>query len=230
MKRFYSTVTVDEAADRHYRILLDKRPVQTPERAELTVASRPLAEAVAAEWDAQEARILPRSMPLTQLAITKIDHVAKQRGVMHDSLMGYARTDLTCYLADSPEALHQRQRQHWDHARGLIEQRCGARLRTTTAIRAVAQPTQSLDTLSAAIAALPDARFNALQATTRATSSIVLGLCLEGGLLTAAQVYEAALVDEHFQLGFWGEEADASARMQHIYAELAAVERYLALL
>ena len=72
-RRFYKTVTVtgDNA------IALDGKPIKTPMKAALRLPARVLAEAVAAEWEAQGAEINPASMPLTRLANTAIDRVAR---------------------------------------------------------------------------------------------------------------------------------------------------------
>ena len=60
-KRFYQTATVGEGAP--YPILLDARSVKTPAGGTLAAPVLPLAQAIAAEWDAQGKRIDPASMP-----------------------------------------------------------------------------------------------------------------------------------------------------------------------
>jgi chaperone required for assembly of F1-ATPase len=50
MKRFYKETAVD-AAEGAFRVLLDGRPMRTPAKATLVVPTRPLAEAIAVEWD-----------------------------------------------------------------------------------------------------------------------------------------------------------------------------------
>ena len=63
-KRFYKSVTVTEKLG----IALDGRNVKTPLKAPLILPNRPLADAVAAEWEAQKEFINPFAMPLTKLA------------------------------------------------------------------------------------------------------------------------------------------------------------------
>ena len=53
VKRFYEKTNVGEKADGEYLIFLDKRTVRTPAGADLSVPTRSLAEAMAAEWDSQ---------------------------------------------------------------------------------------------------------------------------------------------------------------------------------
>ena len=77
-RRFYTSVSVAEDAGA-FQVLLDNRPVTTPGKVPLAVAKAALAEAVAAEWQAQDEKIDPHSMPLTQIACTAIDRLPIDR-------------------------------------------------------------------------------------------------------------------------------------------------------
>src|ERR1700680_658192 len=55
-RRFYKSVTV-EAADAAHRVLLDGKTVHTPAKAMFAVPTRALAEALAAEWEAQREHV-----------------------------------------------------------------------------------------------------------------------------------------------------------------------------
>ena len=74
-KRFYKSVTVTEQLG----IALDGRNVRTPLKAALVLPSSTLAEAVAAEWNAQVEFINPHAMPLTKLANTAIDRAVAEK-------------------------------------------------------------------------------------------------------------------------------------------------------
>ena len=69
MKRAYREATARQV-EGGWGIALDGRPMRTPARHELVVPSAALAEAIAAEWDAQQDEIRPAMMPLTRLAAT----------------------------------------------------------------------------------------------------------------------------------------------------------------
>ena len=60
-----------------FRVLLDGRPMRTPAKATLIVPTRPLAEAIAVEWDSvpDKAEINAAHLRLTRLAATGIDRV-----------------------------------------------------------------------------------------------------------------------------------------------------------
>src|SRR5512145_3037151 len=76
-RRFYQHATVGEGSH-DYPVLLDGRAVRTPARNTLAAPSRALAEAIAAEWQAQKDHVDPARMPLTRLANTIIDGVASE--------------------------------------------------------------------------------------------------------------------------------------------------------
>src|ERR1700732_725078 len=71
-RRFYQkATTVAEAGGLALR--LDDKPVRTPARRLLAAPAPALAQAIAAEWQAQEEVVDPAKMPLTRLANAVID-------------------------------------------------------------------------------------------------------------------------------------------------------------
>src|SRR5512134_2965008 len=112
-KRFYTSVAVKDR-DGGLALLLDGKPVRTPGKAQLLLPSRALAEAVAEEWRAQKGRIDPATMPLTKLANSVIDGVARREQAVIDDILAYAGSDLLCYRADGPRGLIEAQQAHWD--------------------------------------------------------------------------------------------------------------------
>src|ERR1041384_2115045 len=102
-KRFYQAATVGEGVP--YPLLLDGRTVKTPAGGELAAPVRPLAQAIAAEWDGQGERIDPATMPLTRLANTIIDGVAPNPEPVGQEVTKYLGSDLVCYRANTPEGL-----------------------------------------------------------------------------------------------------------------------------
>src|SRR4051812_37522229 len=110
-ERFYEQASVGEEAP--CAILLDGRGVKTPARNPLAAPTKPLAQAIAAEWDAQRARIDPATMPLTRIANSIIDAVAPAPSPVADDIARYLGSDLLCYRAATPAGLVQRQTEHW---------------------------------------------------------------------------------------------------------------------
>jgi chaperone required for assembly of F1-ATPase len=72
MRRFWKTVSLEQGTYGH-GIRLDGRVLKTPQKAELYLPTRPLADAVVAEWEAVGESIDPIAMPMTGFANAAID-------------------------------------------------------------------------------------------------------------------------------------------------------------
>src|SRR5260370_3292665 len=103
-RRFYQQADVEEA-DGEFRIVLDGRPVKTPARRTLATPKRALAQALAAEWNAQREVIDPAKMPLTRLANTIIDGVVQAPSAVAAEGGGDPAFDLGFYVAPRPAPL-----------------------------------------------------------------------------------------------------------------------------
>ena len=65
LRRRFDRIASTVQADGGHAVELDGKPVHTPARRLLAAPSRSLAEAIAAEWEAQHEAINPATMPLT---------------------------------------------------------------------------------------------------------------------------------------------------------------------
>jgi chaperone required for assembly of F1-ATPase len=117
-KRFYaqaSWAAVPPGVDGGggFRVLLDGKAVKTPANAEMALPNQGLAEAIAAEWQAQGEEVEVRSLVLTGLVWTAIDLVRPNRERAVAELAAYAAHDLVCYRAEAPADLAARQQAQW---------------------------------------------------------------------------------------------------------------------
>ena len=229
MKRIYKEVTT-AAVDGGWSVALDGSRLRTPGRNPLVLASAALADAIAAEWDAQEGDIRPATMPLFRLAATATDRTAPQRELVAAETANYAGTDLVCYRADHPPALAARQEAVWGTLIEWARQRYDAALSVTAGIVPAAQSPAALRAFAAAVAAQDDFRLTALHALTAACGSLVIALAVMEARLDAAAAFEASQLDETFQIEAWGEDSEAAARRHALAADIAAVARFLELL
>ena len=227
MKRFYKTAGVSEGPD-GFGVTLDGRPIKTPGRAAIAVPYRGLAEAIAAEWDAQEAEIKPHTMPMMQLAATVIDHFPVNRTAVEATVLRFAETDTVCYRAEpgQPNELVRLQKALWDPLLDWLADRHGARLITAEGILAVTQPRGALDRLAGVVAAMDDWRLGALQSATASSGSLVIGLALVEGRIDADEAFAAAELDSGFEIDRWGEDAEAARRRAVVAADLKAARRF----
>jgi chaperone required for assembly of F1-ATPase len=225
-KRFYQ----DAAADPAGVIALDGKPVRTPGKAPLALPSRALAEAVAQEWRAQGERVDPGTMPLTRLANSAIDGVAGREQAVIDDILAFAGSDLLCYRAHGPRKLAEAQSKHWDPVLAWAKEALGAPLVLAEGVMHVAQPDASLARLRRQIEGRGPFGLAALHVLTALSGSALLALAVALGRLTPEEAWAAAHVDEDFQIGQWGEDAEAKARREARWRDFAAAARMLKLL
>ncbi len=228
-KRFYKRVTV-ETVPEGAMVMLDRRPARTPARRPLAVPSRALAEAAAEEWAAQENVIDPGSMPLTRLLNAAIDGVANNAKPVADDILRYAASDLVCYRAEYPVELLREQARQWDPLVAWLRESFGARLAATAGVMHVAQSEETLAALRAALDPLDAWRLAALHAMTTLTGSAVIALAVLKGRLSPEAAWEAAHVDEDWNIRQWGEDAEAMRRRARRFDEMKAAARAVALL
>jgi chaperone required for assembly of F1-ATPase len=228
-KRFYRSASADGAPPT-CRVLLDGRPVRTPARREMAVPTRPLAEALAAEWEAQGERVDPATMPLTRLVNSALDGVTGRQRDVRAEIAKYAASDLLCYRAEGPAELVRRQADAWDPVLAWAREALGARLVLGQGIVPVAQPRAATAAVERALAELDAFGLAAHHVMTTLMGSALLTLAHARGRLTAEEAWAAAHVDEDWQIGQWGEDAEAEARRDRRWAEMQAASRMLALL
>ena len=225
-KRFYERATVGE--DAPFPVLLDGRSVKTPAGHALAAPARALGEAIAAEWDAQREKIDPATMPLTRLANAIIDGVSADPKPVADEIAKYLGSDLVCYRADSPEGLVRAQAQHWDPVIAWARDDLGARFILSEGVVFVAQPDGAVAAARAAIPSEPW-RLGAANVITTLTGSALLALGVAHGKLSTEAAWDAANVDEDWNMAQWGRDELALERRAVRFADMHAAGTVLAL-
>jgi chaperone required for assembly of F1-ATPase len=208
-KRFWKAAHVVECPG-GYGVSLDARLVKTPAKESLVVPTRAMAQAIAAEWDAQQGIIDPRQMSVTRGANAAIDKVAVQFDEVVALIADYGGTDLLCYRAIGPTELVERQAAAWDPFLDWAAEYLGARLAVTSGVRPIAQEGAALARLRAEVASLSAFQLAALYDLVSITGSLVLGLAVAKGRTSASQAWLVARIDEHWQAEQWGEDEEAS--------------------
>ena len=212
-KRFYKQASVVPGTQSGaFVVALDGKPVRTSSRQELSVSRADLAEALAAEWEAQTDTVDPATMPLTRMVNTAIDGVAAAQEEVFEEILRYAGSDLLCYRADAPEALVAREAEQWDPYLDWAAS-MGARLVLAEGIVHVEQPAEAIRAIAVLLRryATP-LQLTAIHSITSLTGSLVLALALAEGQGEPSDIWEAAHVDEDFNIAQWGEDHEASAR------------------
>lgn len=202
-KRFWKDAAVVEV-DGGFTVELDGRRVKTPAKRPLTLPKRTMAEAVAAEWQAQDKQIDPRTMPVTKTANAAIDKVAVQKDEVVDMLAAYGDSDLLCYRADSPEELVARQAAEWDPMLAWAATTLGVSLRTRQGIMHQPQSPEALAELHRRTAALDAFQLAAFHDLVSLTGSLILGFAALEQAFDPDEIWALSRLDENWQAEQWG--------------------------
>ncbi len=227
-KRFWTTATA-EPCDGGFTVRLDGRAVKTPAKAPVVMPTHAMAEAAAREWDAQQGAIKPETMPVTRAVNSAIDKLVHQRDEVIDLLAAYGASDLLCYRATGPEALIARQAAGWDPLLTWSASVLEAPLVVTAGIVPVAQPAQSLARLKATVAGFDAFQLAAFHDFVAITGSLILGIAITRGRLSATEAFALSRIDESWQAEFWGVDEDAAALEAAKRHALLEAERFYAL-
>jgi chaperone required for assembly of F1-ATPase len=224
-KRFYTEAGVGEA-EGGFSVTLDGKPIRTPSGRIVTVPVRQIAEAIAAEWQAQQETLDPLTMPLTRFANSVVEGVVDRVDLVADDVAKYLQSDLLFYRAGHPEALVAREAQHWDPVLFWAADTLGAHFILAEGIVHIVQPDNAVQ---AARAAMPSDPWSvaAMHVVTTLTGSALLALALKHEVLTPEQVWAAAHVDEDWNAEKWGVDEEVAARRAARQVDFDAATRIL---
>lgn len=229
MKRFWKRADAVRQ-DGGWGIALDARTVHTPKRAPLVVESEALAEAIAAEWEAQGEDIAPASMPLTGIANAAIDLANPDPATFAEPIAAYAASDLLCYRDDRDPALQAEQAAAWNPLLTWAEARHGVEFAITQGVLPIDQPPPTIAILRTALLAHDPFRLAALTPLVTIGGSLVAGLALAEEAFAADQLWDAVSLDERYQERRWGADSEAQKARARREADWHHAARFLRLL
>ncbi|MEY4696923.1 MAG: hypothetical protein RIT14_1351 [Pseudomonadota bacterium] len=227
-KRFWSAA-VAEPCDGGFAVRLDGRAVKTPAKTSLVVPTQALAEAIAAEWDAQQGLVKPDTMPCTRAANSALDKVSPQFAEVVGLLAAYGETDLLCYRAEAPQPLVARQTAGWDPVLAWAADALKAPLRVTSGVVPIAQDADVLRRLHDQVAALSPFHLAAFHDLVAISGSLILGFAVIHGRLTAPEAWALSRIDEQWQIDQWGEDEEAAALEARRHADFLQAARFYGL-
>lgn len=215
-KRFWKEATV-ERTDDGYAVRLDGRAVKTPAKTSLVVPTEAMAEAIAKEWQAQDDKIDPNTMPVTRAANAAIDKVAVQFEEVAGLLAAYGDSDVTCYRAESPEELVARQAVAWDPLLEWAERSYDARLIPVQGVIHAPQRPQALERLAAPLFSMSSFELTAMHDLISLSGSLVIGLAARDQHAPLETLWTMSRIDELWQIEQWGEDEEAAETAQVKY-------------
>ncbi len=211
MKRFYDTAETRKV-EGGWQVALDGRAVKTPGGYPQVVASRELAEKLAAEWAAQDDAIDPRGFALRDLVDHAIDNVAPRPSDTVERVLRYAATDTLCYRADPEDALFRRQQELWEPLVSALEAREGVRLERVSGVVARAPADKTIEKLRVRVSALPPLELAAAETMASLAASLCIAMAALEDDADADALWDAAELEESWQAGLWGKDEEAEAR------------------
>lgn len=210
MKKFYHLVAVNHYPE-GYAVLLDGKPVKTQQGRPLLCPTQALAEAMMAEWIAQQEDILPETMPLNQIMITCLDKVDGHRAGLEQEVLGYFDTDLVCYLSTDPPPIYERQQAIWLPLLAELEKSFGISILTSTGLNPLRQNEAAHAAIATYVHNLDDYAFTVLQLITAETGSLLLALVFMINLRDAEQVFQASKIEETYKAEIYREDIHGAA-------------------
>jgi chaperone required for assembly of F1-ATPase len=225
IRRFYKAVET-AAEDAGFVVLLDGRRARTPSGAKLVLPTAALAELVAADWSAQGEFIELATMHAMRLASTAAEAAPAAHEGLAEQVASYAGSDLTCYFAEGPEALVERQRAAWEPVLARAEQELGLVFVRAAGIVHQAQPPETLAKVKALALAMDDFALSGLSFGTSLFGSALLALALQRGWIGGEQALALSRVDETFQEEQWGVDEEAAERVAGLKLEARMLERW----
>jgi chaperone required for assembly of F1-ATPase len=229
VKRFWTDVAAVAGAG-GWTLTLDGKPLRTPARAALLVPTEAMAEAIAGEWREAPETFDPRALVMTGLANAAIDRVAPDRAAFAANLARYAEADLTCYRAEGPAPLVQRQAAAWDPLLAWARRRFDVDFAITEGLLHVMQPAATVERLGHAVAVLDAFRLAAMSPLVTIGGSLIAALAVVENAFDVAAAWSAVTVDDDWQREQWGEDSEAEAALAGRRRDFFAAARFVALL
>ena len=229
VRRFWKTVSV-EPDGQGWAVRLDGKMPKSPAGHSLVLPTQAAAQLVAGEWAGQGDVLIPATMPATRLAFTAIDRVREVREAVADEITAYAGSDVTCYLAETPGTLVERQARDWTPWRDWAERELGCVLIPVAGILHRPQAEGALAAVRKQALTLDDYALTGLAMATPLFGSAVLAFAVQRGALSGAEAFDLSRLDEAFTEERWGVDAEAAERTEGLRAEAVMLERWFAAL
>jgi chaperone required for assembly of F1-ATPase len=212
-KRFYAIATIAEEGHR-FAIKLDGRGARTPAKNVLSLPTHLAASIVAREWTEQVDVINPHLMPATRIVNTALDGVSTMMTEVGAEIADFAGSDLVCYRAADPPGLVRLQDQHWNPVIDWARDVLGERFVLAQGIVYASQSPEALAKVQDAVAAYNDpVALACLHVLTTMSGSCLIALMAASGAASGETAWQAATVDDRWNIQFWGQDEEAAIRM-----------------
>ncbi len=217
MKRFYTMVSSKKTDEGHV-IQLDGKDINTPSGQKIIAPTKAMADVIIAEWGAQEDKVKPETMPITQILTTAIDK-KRDRASITDSVVKYLDTDLMCYWTKEPEDLAKQQKEVWGSWVKWFESHFEIPLYTTKKIEALEQEEEAHKRVWNYIESLDNYYFTVLHIITSLGGSLILALAFTEGDIEVEELFAASYLEELYKGDIYNEELHGVSPEEEIERE-----------
>jgi chaperone required for assembly of F1-ATPase len=222
LKKFFKKATVS-GRSAPFGIKLDGRQLKTPLKATLALPTRVLARKIADEWNAQGEIIELEQMFLNKYANTVTDRVESRREDIVNEIVAFASSDLVCYRAESPQGLVERQGQAWDPILKWAEDCHQLNFVCVAGIIYATQPEKTLVGAYKLLDQRDSYALTAIHNLTTLTGSALIAIAVTDGFLSDDEAWDAAHVDEDWNIEQWGSDDDAVERRKFRRKEFGGI-------
>ncbi|XP_034952118.1 ATP synthase mitochondrial F1 complex assembly factor 2 [Chelonus insularis] len=228
VKRFYRKTNIIQSGDK-YEITLDQRKLKTPKGRVFEVSSRPLALAVALEWDSQEDTINRSNMHLTALCSTFLDNPQHLNKIdIVNYIINCLETDTILFQSDESEELYKLQVQRWDPIIQWFCDRYQVDIIKTKSISPPIIPANTKDILIRHISSFDSAALQGFMYGVDVLKSVILMLAVCDRYLNVEQAVSLSRLEEEFQISHWGNvEWSHELNKQDLQSRVAAAALFI---
>ncbi|KAG7208525.1 hypothetical protein KM043_014744 [Ampulex compressa] len=204
IKRFYRKTNIVSNGTK-YEITLDQRKLKTPRGKVFEVESKPLALAIAAEWDAQEKIIDRGSMHLTALCNTVIDNPHNHSKIdMVNHIVNCLESDTILFQSSEVDELYKLQVEHWDPLVQWFCDKYRVNIIKTQSIQAPVVPSETKATLTKHLLSYNYNAIYGFMYGVDALKSVILTLAAAERTISIIDAVRLSRLEEEYQTSHWG--------------------------
>ncbi|XP_043274448.1 ATP synthase mitochondrial F1 complex assembly factor 2 [Venturia canescens] len=228
VKRFYRRTNILASGDK-FEITLDQRKLKTPKGKVFEVSSKPLALAVALEWDSQEDIIDRSNMHLTALCSTYLDNPHQHTRIdIANYIANYLETDTVLFHSSETDELFNVQAQKWDP---IIQWFCDRYQVDITKTQSISPPDVPMETKATIIRHMVSYSEAALQGflySVDTLKSVILTMAVCDRKISVEEAVSLSRLEEEFQISHWGNvEWSHDLSKQDLQGRLAAATLFI---
>ena len=213
-----------------YKIMQGGQIMLTPQKREFVVATEALADAIILEFKENKGKLLPHSMPMTQLCLTAIDLVDEAgRLRVIAGLLDKIAFDAILYQAERPARLVIAQEKLWQPVIQALAAQLVCDIAVTHKMEQLAQPPELTAKIAAKLAGFSDYELVVVANLAAQSGSLLLGLAAVMGMIDVPHLVAASQVEDEIQLQIWGEDEEARARLCESEIEIENIMRFFVL-